>query len=107
MHFLVRLCCLVRCSTRADEVLNVLRLLSAFDTYGFLPVSIMCGIFCCYNRKGDLASFRPRAIALSKKLRHRGPDWSGCYMAKDSVFVHERLAIVGVGAYGSEWGQAF
>ncbi|KAK1927664.1 hypothetical protein DB88DRAFT_478814 [Papiliotrema laurentii] len=56
----------------------------------------MCGIFCCYNRQGDLASFRPRAIALSKLQRHRGPDWSGCYMAKDTVLVHERLAIVGV-----------
>jgi len=59
----------------------------------------MCGIFCCYNRSGDLASFRPRAIALSKKQRHRGPDWSGCYMGKDTVMVHERLAIVGVGEY--------
>ena len=57
----------------------------------------MCGIFCCYNRQGDLASFRPRAIALSKLQRHRGPDWSGCYMSKDTVLVHERLAIVGVG----------
>ena len=57
----------------------------------------MCGIFCCYNRTGDLAQFRPRAIALSKKQRHRGPDWSGCYMGKDTVMVHERLAIVGVG----------
>jgi asparagine synthase (glutamine-hydrolysing) len=57
----------------------------------------MCGIFCCYNRQGDLASFRPRAIALSKLQRHRGTDWSGCYMAKDTVLVHERLAIVGVG----------
>ncbi|KAI9632744.1 putative asparagine synthase [Dioszegia hungarica] len=56
----------------------------------------MCGIFCCYNRQGDLAQFRPRAIALSKLQRHRGPDWSGCYMAKDTVLVHERLAIVGV-----------
>ncbi len=57
----------------------------------------MCGIFCCYKRQGDLASFRPRAIALSKLQRHRGPDWSGCYMSKDTVLVHERLAIVGVG----------
>jgi asparagine synthetase B (glutamine-hydrolysing) len=57
----------------------------------------MCGIYCCYNRGSDLASYRPRAIACSKKQRHRGPDWSGCFMAKDSILVHERLAIVGVG----------
>ncbi|WWC88057.1 asparagine synthase (glutamine-hydrolyzing) [Kwoniella dendrophila CBS 6074] len=56
----------------------------------------MCGIYCCFNRQGDLASYRPRAIACSKKQRHRGPDWSGCYMTKDTIMVHERLAIVGV-----------
>ncbi|KAL7424662.1 asparagine synthetase [Cryptotrichosporon argae] len=56
----------------------------------------MCGIFCCYNRQGDLAAYRPRAIACSKRQRHRGPDWSGCFMAKDTVLVHERLAIVGI-----------
>ncbi|TRM61921.1 nucleophile aminohydrolase [Schizophyllum amplum] len=39
---------------------------------------------------------RARMIALSKKLRHRGPDWSGCFVGKDCVLVHERLAIVGV-----------
>ncbi|GMK59877.1 hypothetical protein CspeluHIS016_0900940 [Cutaneotrichosporon spelunceum] len=56
----------------------------------------MCGIYCCYNYKGDLAAFRPRAIACSKRQRHRGPDWSGCFIAQDSILVHERLAIVGV-----------
>ena len=59
----------------------------------------MCGIFCCYNREGDVSAFRPRAIALSKRQRHRGPDWSGCYIAKDTILVHERLAIVGVGEF--------
>lgn len=39
--------------------------------------------------------------ALSKRLRHRGPDWSGTKMTEDSILVHERLAIVGVGAYNS------
>ncbi|KAK4690076.1 asparagine synthase (glutamine-hydrolyzing), partial [Tremellales sp. Uapishka_1] len=56
----------------------------------------MCGIFCCYKLKGDVAAFRPRAIACSKKQRHRGPDWSGCYTTSDTILVHERLAIVGV-----------
>lgn len=35
-------------------------------------------------------------MALSKKLRHRGPDWSGCFMISNSILVHERLAIVGL-----------
>ncbi|BGO97484.1 asparagine synthetase [Rhodotorula toruloides] len=56
-----------------------------------------CGIFAAhaYDPK-DLPSFRARAVALSKRLRHRGPDWSGCKMTQDAILVHERLAIVGV-----------
>lgn len=57
----------------------------------------MCGIFCCFNRAGDISQYRARAIACSKRQRHRGPDWSGCYMTNNTVLVHERLAIVGVG----------
>ncbi|OXC65248.1 asparagine synthase (glutamine-hydrolyzing) [Cryptococcus neoformans] len=56
----------------------------------------MCGIFCCFNRAGDISQYRARAIACSKRQRHRGPDWSGCYMTNNTVLVHERLAIVGV-----------
>ncbi|GAA5990100.1 hypothetical protein JCM11641_007067 [Rhodosporidiobolus odoratus] len=57
----------------------------------------VCGIFAAhaYTQK-DLPQFRARAVALSKRLRHRGPDWSGCKMTDDSILVHERLAIVGV-----------
>ncbi|KAK7043595.1 asparagine synthetase [Paramarasmius palmivorus] len=55
----------------------------------------MCGIFAAHGIDSP-ASYRTRAIACSKKLRHRGPDWSGCYVGKESVLVHERLAIVGV-----------
>ncbi|KAG9318782.1 hypothetical protein JVU11DRAFT_882 [Chiua virens] len=39
---------------------------------------------------------RARFLGLSKRLRHRGPDWSGCYVGKDAILCHERLAIVGV-----------
>ncbi|KAI9299641.1 nucleophile aminohydrolase, partial [Cunninghamella echinulata] len=56
----------------------------------------MCGIFACYNYQGDVDEFRQRALYLSKKLRHRGPDWSGCMCAKNTILAHERLAIVGV-----------
>ncbi|MDB4584844.1 asparagine synthase B, partial [Draconibacterium sp.] len=30
----------------------------------------------------------------SKKLRHRGPDWSGIYCGEKSIIAHERLSIV-------------
>ncbi|KAG0142212.1 hypothetical protein CROQUDRAFT_662850 [Cronartium quercuum f. sp. fusiforme G11] len=56
----------------------------------------MCGIFGVHNVQGDIKQFRYKALELSKKLRHRGPDWSGCYIGDQSVLVHERLAIVGI-----------
>lgn len=56
----------------------------------------MCGIFAVHGLDKP-ANDRVRYIACSKKQRHRGPDWSGCYVGQESVLVHERLAIVGVG----------
>ncbi|KAI0006091.1 glutamine-hydrolyzing asparagine synthase [Russula compacta] len=55
----------------------------------------MCGIFAVHDLPKPAAD-RSRFIALSKKQRHRGPDWSGCYVGQRTVLVHERLAIVGV-----------
>ncbi|KAJ1647026.1 asparagine synthetase [Coemansia erecta] len=56
----------------------------------------MCGIFAVYNYYGDVGEFRQRALELSKRIRHRGPDWSGCIIADNSIICHERLAIVGI-----------
>jgi len=56
----------------------------------------MCGIFAVHGVESP-SQDRAHFIALSKRCRHRGPDWSGCYVGKESVLVHERLAIVGVG----------
>ncbi|KAJ3123708.1 asparagine synthetase [Nowakowskiella sp. JEL0407] len=56
----------------------------------------MCGIFAVFGYGGDIQEFRPRAIALSKKVRHRGPDWSGVAISGNNILCHERLAIVGV-----------
>ncbi|KAJ6596831.1 hypothetical protein DFH09DRAFT_102304 [Mycena vulgaris] len=55
----------------------------------------MCGIFAVHGIEKP-ATDRARFIACSKRLRHRGPDWSGCFVGKDGILVHERLAIVGV-----------
>lgn len=54
----------------------------------------MCGIlgvFCNGNHAKDL---RSSALSMSKKIRHRGPDWSGVYSNDKVIFSHERLAIV-------------
>jgi asparagine synthase (glutamine-hydrolysing) len=56
----------------------------------------MCGIVAVHGIEKPF-SWRARVIGMSKKIRHRGPDWSGCFVGKDSVVAHERLAIVGVG----------
>lgn len=57
----------------------------------------MCGILAVHGLEKPSAD-RSHFLALSKRQRHRGPDWSGCYVGKQSVLVHERLAIVGVGS---------
>ncbi len=37
---------------------------------------------------------RPQLLEMSKKVRHRGPDWSGIYSDDKAILAHERLAIV-------------
>ncbi len=54
----------------------------------------MCGILCAFDLKQSSDSIRPQILEMSKKLRHRGPDWSGIYNAPNAVLSHERLAIV-------------
>jgi glutamine phosphoribosylpyrophosphate amidotransferase len=57
----------------------------------------MCGIFAVFGFSEDQIEFRQRCTILSKKLRHRGPDWSGVSILGNNILCHERLAIVGVG----------
>ena len=54
----------------------------------------MCGIVCAFNIKQPLDELRPQILNLSKKIRHRGPDWSGIYSNDNAILAHERLAIV-------------
>ena len=54
----------------------------------------MCGIVCAFDLKKDSETLRPQILQMSKKLRHRGPDWSGIYHSKNAILGHERLAIV-------------
>ena len=61
----------------------------------------MCGIFAVHNIQKPAAD-RSKFIALSKKQRHRGPDWSGCHVGQRTILAHERLAIVGVGKHTFE-----
>ena len=54
----------------------------------------MCGITCAFDLKEDTANLRPHLLEMSKKLRHRGPDWSGIFSDENAILAHERLAIV-------------
>ena len=54
----------------------------------------MCGIGCVFDTKQKNEVIRPQILEMSKKIRHRGPDWSGIYQHDNVIFSHERLAIV-------------
>ena len=54
----------------------------------------MCGIVCAFDLKSDPQELRPQVLKMSKKVRHRGPDWSGIYCGEKAIIAHERLSIV-------------
>ena len=54
----------------------------------------MCGIVAIFNVKEQTPELRQKALRMSKKIRHRGPDWSGIYCGKSAILCHERLSIV-------------
>lgn len=54
----------------------------------------MCGIVCLFDAKQKTETLRPQVLEMSKKIRHRGPDWSGIFQDEKVIFSHERLAIV-------------
>ncbi len=54
----------------------------------------MCGILSIFNIQAGSERLRAQALEQARKLRHRGPDWSGIYSDERAVLAHERLAIV-------------
>ena len=54
----------------------------------------MCGIVAIFNIKEQSKALRDKALRMSAKIRHRGPDWSGIYCGKSAILAHERLSIV-------------
>ena len=54
----------------------------------------MCGIVSIFNIQEQTPELRKKALEMSKKIRHRGPDWSGIYCGKSAILCHERLSIV-------------
>lgn len=54
----------------------------------------MCGILGIFDLKKPADDLRSQALSMSRKQRHRGPDWSGIFTSDNAVLVHERLSIV-------------
>lgn len=54
----------------------------------------MCGIACILNIQEQTKELRKKALKMSQKIRHRGPDWSGIYVGGSAILAHERLSIV-------------
>ena len=54
----------------------------------------MCGIVAIFNVKELTPELRSKALGMSKKIRHRGPDWSGIHCSGSAILAHERLSIV-------------
>lgn len=62
----------------------------------------MCGFVGMFENSESGKSFSPeekeelrlQVLKMAKKIRHRGPDWSGIYTGDNAIIAHERLAIV-------------
>ena len=54
----------------------------------------MCGIVGIFNLRQQTPEWRQKALRMSQKVRHRGPDWSGIYAGGSAILAHERLSIV-------------
>ena len=54
----------------------------------------MCGIVGIFDIKEQSRELRKKALRMSQKIRHRGPDWSGIYCGSHAILCHERLSIV-------------
>ena len=60
----------------------------------------MCGIVCVFDIRRQGEELRSQVLEMSKKVRHRGPDWSGLYSCEKAILAHERLSIVDPGSGG-------
>ncbi|MBR4675464.1 MAG: asparagine synthase B [Victivallales bacterium] len=55
----------------------------------------MCGFVGIFDIvDGKSVLLRKQLLQMSRKIRHRGPDWSGVFEAPNALISHERLAII-------------
>ena len=54
----------------------------------------MCGIVGAFYFSQNNSNLRNQVLDMDRKIRHRGPDWSGIYSSDNTILAHERLGIV-------------
>ena len=54
----------------------------------------MCGIVGAFELKENSEKLRSKVLEMSRRIRHRGPDWSGIHSSENAILAHERLGIV-------------
>jgi len=53
----------------------------------------MCGIVSILNVREQTEEMRQKALCMSQKIRHRGPDWSGIYCGGSAILAAERFPV--------------
>ncbi len=54
----------------------------------------MCGIVGVFKIKKQSEKLRQQVLEMSRRIRHRGPDWNGIWCGGSAILAHERLSIV-------------
>ena len=54
----------------------------------------MCGIVGVFDLVVKSEELRKQVLKMSKRLQHRGPDWSGIYCGEKAILAHQRLSII-------------
>ncbi len=54
----------------------------------------MCGVVAVFDLKSNHLELKAGILKMSRKVRHRGPDWSGIFCSEKAILAHERLSIV-------------
>jgi asparagine synthase (glutamine-hydrolysing) len=64
------------------------------NNYVLFKQKVMCGIVGVFDLKVSHMDLKASVLKMSKKVRHRGPDWSGIFCCEKAILAHERLSIV-------------
>ena len=51
----------------------------------------MCGIVSIFNLREQTPELRQKALRMSRKIRHRGPDWSGIWCGGSAILAHGEI----------------